>query len=131
MHLTNHDKQQIRNWLKALRSGQYSQVTMKLQNDQGYCCLGVACDVTTPKVLQARNGYGYLTGWLPSHQNASPAWLKKINTETNERIKTHLTELNDNLNFNFTQIADVVEATFLMEPDHKALLKYMDAHNDK
>lgn len=131
MFLSNRDKVQIRNWLKALRSGQYSQVKKVLQNDQGYCCLGVACAVITPKVLQGRNGYGHLIGWIPSHQNASPAWLKNINTETNERIKTRLTDLNDIYFFTFKQIADVIEATFLMEPDHKALLKYMDAYNDK
>lgn len=32
-------------WLKALRSGEYSQVRGQLQSDEGYCCLGVACDV--------------------------------------------------------------------------------------
>lgn len=32
-------------WLAALRSGTYSQTKGYLRTDEGYCCLGVACDV--------------------------------------------------------------------------------------
>lgn len=34
-----------RAWVKALRSGKYKQAVGSLQNDEGFCCLGVACDV--------------------------------------------------------------------------------------
>jgi len=30
-------------WIEALRSGNYQQTKANLQNDSGYCCLGVAC----------------------------------------------------------------------------------------
>lgn len=33
-------------WAKALRSGKYQQSRMALRNSKGYCCLGVACEIT-------------------------------------------------------------------------------------
>lgn len=40
------DKKFKRAWLKALRSNEFYQVSNKLRNEQeGRCCLGVACDV--------------------------------------------------------------------------------------
>lgn len=32
-------------WLTALRSGEYSQARWNLQSTEGYCCLGVLCDL--------------------------------------------------------------------------------------
>ena len=32
-------------WVKALRSGEYEQTTGILHGDEGYCCLGVLCDL--------------------------------------------------------------------------------------
>jgi len=32
-------------WVNALRSGDYSQAKGALRNAQGYCCLGVLCDL--------------------------------------------------------------------------------------
>jgi hypothetical protein len=36
-------------WLKALRSGEYSQGTAALRTNIGYCCLGVLADVMGAK----------------------------------------------------------------------------------
>jgi len=32
-------------WIKALQSGDYEQTTQALKNEDGFCCLGVLCDV--------------------------------------------------------------------------------------
>jgi hypothetical protein len=32
-------------WLQALRSGKYKQTTACLQDEAGFCCLGVLCDL--------------------------------------------------------------------------------------
>jgi hypothetical protein len=32
-------------WVAALRSGEYPQTRGRLRDRQGYCCIGVACDV--------------------------------------------------------------------------------------
>lgn len=37
-------------WLKALRSGKYKQTEGYLNDENGYCCLGVACRINHPKV---------------------------------------------------------------------------------
>jgi hypothetical protein len=44
-------KQDIKNkWLVALRSGDYKQTKERLRDDDGYCCLGVLCDIVSDKV---------------------------------------------------------------------------------
>lgn len=35
-------------WLTALRSGEYSQTTGTLRDENGMCCLGVLCDIIDP-----------------------------------------------------------------------------------
>ena len=32
-------------WLSALRSGDYQQTQLKLHTEDGFCCLGVLCDL--------------------------------------------------------------------------------------
>jgi hypothetical protein len=32
-------------WVSALRSGEYPQITRRLHTDNGFCCLGVLCDL--------------------------------------------------------------------------------------
>lgn len=32
-------------WVDALRSGEYEQTTGTLKDDNGFCCLGVLCDI--------------------------------------------------------------------------------------
>ena len=33
-------------WVEALESGDYKQTTGRLHDDDGYCCLGVACEIS-------------------------------------------------------------------------------------
>lgn len=39
-------------WVTALRSGEYQQTAGRLQDDTGYCCLGVLCDLHAKSVSQ-------------------------------------------------------------------------------
>lgn len=42
--------QQIKQkWVEALRSGEYKQTQGRLRNHDGFCCLGVLCDVLFPE----------------------------------------------------------------------------------
>ncbi len=36
-------------WVRALRSGKYTQATGALRTEDGFCCLGVLCDVYDPE----------------------------------------------------------------------------------
>ena len=40
-------------WIAALRSGQYEQTTKRLRTPDGYCCLGVLCDLATQEGIVA------------------------------------------------------------------------------
>jgi hypothetical protein len=38
----------LKKWVKALRSGKYNQTQSVLHDNDGFCCLGVACDIKDP-----------------------------------------------------------------------------------
>lgn len=43
---TEEQVQHRKEWIEALRSGKYKQVQAALRRSSGYCCLGVACDLS-------------------------------------------------------------------------------------
>jgi hypothetical protein len=47
-------------WIAALRSGKYQQTTGRLRDSNGFCCLGVLCD------LSAKAGIGRWDADLPN-----------------------------------------------------------------
>lgn len=122
------NKVQFNKWLKALRSGKYRQTCDKLQDDKGYCCLGVACQVLIPKDKQVKETEEYydgskltyvtkktkyLEGTSPRDQKAAPAWLKKIDMNFQKRFGCALSELNDDHQLTFKEIADLLEQEYL------------------
>lgn len=38
--------------VEALRSGKYSQIERNLRNKDGFCCLGVLCDIVNPELWE-------------------------------------------------------------------------------
>lgn len=50
-------------WLKALRSGKYKQTTRFLKDENGYCCLGVLCDLHRLSKVNKR------ARWIDSEYN--------------------------------------------------------------
>lgn len=36
----------MQKWVKALRSGKYKQTKSELKDNNGYCCLGVLCEIS-------------------------------------------------------------------------------------
>lgn len=116
----------ILKWTKALRSGEYKQTTASLQDNNGYCCLGVACKVFIPEhklILKTPGSYsltghsvGQLVGGIPNEQCA-PEWLKKINDHFTNKTGSELIDLNDSEKYNFNEIADALEAVYV----HKVL----------
>lgn len=45
-------------WIAALESGDYKQTTKVLENDEGFCCLGVACAISRTDVKRERSRRG-------------------------------------------------------------------------
>lgn len=117
MKLTKKDIKQIEKWIEALRSGKYSQTIRELQNETGYCCLGVACKVIIPITHQELNENKTLVGGFPTAQRHSPNWLKDINNDVNDKLGKSLSSLNDNYGVTFNEIADIIELVYI----HKAI----------
>lgn len=59
------DQKIKRKWVEALRSGNYKQVKQKLRTSEGFCCLGVLCDVVD-STKWVKNPFGtnfFHSGW--------------------------------------------------------------------
>jgi hypothetical protein len=113
---TKEDMQQFKIWIEALRSGKFEQTKERLQDKDGYCCLGVACEVLIPEHEKVRRvgGNNYLSGALPSAQPGAPGWLKVISFDIAKHTdKIELAEINDTDELSFDEIADILESTYI------------------
>jgi len=111
-------------WLTALRSGEYKQSQQKLKTTEGYCCLGVLCDI------HAKEGLGE---WVDKGEHFSYRGLQETQTlngtlpvsvrgwagisyngqlNTNVEDKHSLIALNDFSGYDFNEIAEVIEEQF-------------------
>jgi hypothetical protein len=126
-------------WVAALRSGEYQQGRNFLRTDEGFCCLGVLCDLAAkasigvywsePTAAPTLDGRVYddvqaccdSTGLLPA---AVMCWAE-LDTDSPEVAAFNglnidlipdncdeipLTQLNDTHLFDFLMIADLIEA---------------------
>lgn len=111
-------------WVAALRSGDYKQTTSQLRNAEGFCCLGVLCNIHAqehPKVAaKETNPYVYLGSsyTLPEEvmkwaklssdigQKQSRAWFDLNGTQYH-----HLASANDT-GVSFKRIATWIEKNY-------------------
>lgn len=101
------DKEFIRKWVDALRSGNYNQCKHQLRTNtkegkSSFCCLGVACDVYDARLWRGMcydNEVFSLPGYL----------LSKLNNDE-DRILANMNDLDDK---NFNDIAAYLEKTYL------------------
>lgn len=106
---TDQDREQFRNWIKALRSGEFKQGSCYLQDyEGGYCCLGVACKVTIPGDLISLDQYKRMSGTMPIYQTYSPRWIIDIANVQLGSLAS-LPVLNDTEGYTFSMIADLLE----------------------
>lgn len=116
-------------WVAALRSGEYKQTKEYLHDPNGYCCLGVACDVASKSGLNLEviltnevreeggiptevqvTSYDGNTQMLPY---AVMNWLGLRESVGGYRVEGHtncLTRLNDQEGYTFEEIAKIVES---------------------
>ena len=116
-------------WVAALRSGDYEKTTRHLRTKNGFCCLGVACDLYEKATGKGKWKLGYYT-YLPSvyafhsgypgtsyKDEAFPAavmrWIGLRDAigeySISPSIRNSLTNNNDN-GSSFAEIADVIES---------------------
>jgi hypothetical protein len=120
-------KRTIAKWVEALRSGEFEQGRNAMNNeDNSYCCLGVACKVLIPLNKQKLFADGILVGNLPCHseQPNAPKWLKKVNEDFGALAGRALSDLNDLSSFTddgerllsqftFDEIAEQLELAYI------------------
>ena len=109
----NIDEKQFTKWLVALWGNNYPQTKRILQDEKGYCCLGVACKELIPQneIIMYDE---YISGVMPKAQNKSPKWLKIINNDHGFLTGICLSQLNDTFNFTFPEIADVLYQVYVL-----------------
>jgi hypothetical protein len=98
--------------LKALRSGEYKQTKETLQDEVGYCCLGVMCDVfekETGRTLRRDVG-SYLYGGELGEQEGVQEWVGLRHCDGTSKYNPPLVSLNDYDGYTFSQIADFIES---------------------
>ena len=96
-------------WVAALESGEYRQTQRQLKDWQGFCCLGVLCDIHAKEVG---------TMWVTENNSAS--YLQKHATLPKEVEEwagidrqnwRELISLNDDRGYSFEKIAEVIKRT--------------------
>lgn len=90
-------------WIKALKSGKYKQTIRTLHDQNGYCCLGVLCNI-----YNREKGYG----GVKNGSFLTSGVMKWAGLESdNPLIGTqHAGALNDILKLTFNEIADKIES---------------------
>lgn len=130
---TTPNRENIRKWVKALRSGEYKQTQKRLatvdrDGNVSYCCLGVACEVygKTERREQELNQHSRrvvfdgsdavlpesVQQWLGLTEG-HPGVLSDRTYSDGELVPEGLAVLNDDRGWDFDQIADAIERTWL------------------
>lgn len=109
-------------WVTALRSGNYKQGKSHLRNlDDSYCCAGVLCDILVRKgsgewkrdsseSYYTYEGSGYsLTGEVLEKVEILGMKQDLMCDMNGSRGRHSIYYMNDNLDLNFSEIADIIE----------------------
>lgn len=96
-------------WLKALRSGEYEQAEGRLYDhkNNGYCCLGLACEIVGHTRNVERYGYLEFPNMITNSNNPVFKKVPAILRQT-EGLAEKLAEMNDD-GESFKQIANWIE----------------------
>ncbi len=135
--MTPQQRENVRKWVEALRSGKYQQGEGALRihtpgEKDRFCCLGVACDALNPEGWHSTEGFGdeHVGFTFREHgieydtpprefmadvlgiDNPDPVLLQQGEVEGGALRATYV---NDELAWGFEKIADLVEAKYLAD----------------
>lgn len=97
-------------WVDALRSGKYNQGYRVLQNGNGYCCLGVACDVAKNNGIKVELDINKnISGFNLEFQIDTMKWLDIRTSRGQMYHDVSLVSMNDEDKYTFNQIANAIE----------------------
>lgn len=115
----------IKLWIKALRSKKYSQGFSVLREDKNsFCCLGVACDIfrketKTGEWQEMEKGYKFVTNTgiedIDDLPDEVKDWYGLEKPEPYIKGKWLGADYNDNLGYSFKKIANLLEKTYIKE----------------
>lgn len=112
-------KQQAREWVEALRSGEYEQGRTYLHDSTAgtYCCLGVLSEAMGASYSETRREFVFreavVTGLSRSSLTVPSCWLPND-------VQTRLVGLNDVKRKSFDEIADYIESEIIPQlPDEE------------
>jgi hypothetical protein len=109
------NRENVKKWVKALRSGKYKQgrgaLLIKEGNSEKYCCLGVVCKLAgmKPKEKNGRFYFGNTVSYLPKKAQKW-LWVGREDPLINDILAT---TLNDARRLTFKQIANRIEKYLL------------------
>jgi hypothetical protein len=108
------NKENVRKWVEALRSGKYKQTQGRLYLDGAHCCLGVVCELAGLS-LSPRGFYGdpFDGSWLTLPSKAAD-WLG-VDFENPKIGANYASAWNDAYGKTFPEIADLIEKHWLGE----------------
>lgn len=119
-NLTTEQHENVVNWIKELRSGNYQQGTGFLRSNNRYCCLGVGCAMlgieNREEVRESGTivtVFGEKSAVLPEEEHTIRLGLKTntgkvYHSNPNGKIYSSLANLNDR-GLSFRAIADLLE----------------------
>ena len=104
-------------WVAALRSGKYKQDTGRLRTADGFCCLGVLCDITKGTIWTKNNAGQYTVGNYSSTGDGIYEWdvskkvYKVLEQEKDDEntVQGWLADKNDENEWSFKKIASWIE----------------------
>jgi hypothetical protein len=114
-------------WIDALRSNEYPQSRHALKTSAGYCCLGVACEISKLGEFKPQDSDFYLffsktpsgyetqnRGHMPLHIQSHYGLVRNIvvfdaDDTAHLGYDSNIAELNDVRGLSFNQIADILE----------------------
>lgn len=97
--------------LEALRGGEYTQATGALRNPDGFCCLGVICDLHRKETDNSWDNLDYCGEYeiLPQRVADWAGFSSRNPLVVSKGGHRALSDLND-AGYTFEQIADLIEA---------------------
>lgn len=102
-----------RAWVEALRSGEYPQAQARLYDRfaDGYCCLGVLCDVIDPHKWRSDGAYEAVVDGevIRMHDTLAGPVLDALGMP--EDVADRLMDMNDQDGKSFDEIADYIESS--------------------
>lgn len=80
-------------WVAALRSGDYQQGTNSLRSNQGFCCLGVLCDLYAK---EHNENWEYVNAYSEQNTKAKDSWYFQEETQFLPEKVMNWAQLEDN-----------------------------------